>query len=41
MGENRAQELAAKPRRYGDRFEWDFIGHLQSRKVRRSCRTCG
>jgi len=30
VGENRAQDLAAK---HDDRFAWDFIGHLQSRKV--------
>jgi pyridoxal phosphate enzyme (YggS family) len=34
LGENRAQELAAKADAYPDRFTWDFIGHLQSRKVR-------
>ena len=34
IGENRAQDLAAKHARYGDRFTWDFIGHLQSNKVR-------
>jgi pyridoxal phosphate enzyme (YggS family) len=34
LGENRAQDLAAKARAYPDRFTWDFIGHLQSRKVR-------
>jgi PLP dependent protein len=33
VGENRAQDLLAKHERYGDRFTWDFIGHLQSRKV--------
>ncbi len=33
-GENRAQELQAKAEAYGDRFTWDFIGHLQSRKVK-------
>lgn len=33
-GENRAQDLEAKVRAYGDRFRWDFIGQLQSRKVR-------
>jgi pyridoxal phosphate enzyme (YggS family) len=32
-GENRAQDLLAKHEMYGDRFTWDFIGHLQSRKV--------
>ena len=34
VGENRAQELAAKQHAHGDLFEWDFIGVLQSRKVR-------
>ncbi len=34
VGENRAQDLAAKHERWGDAFTWDFIGALQSRKVR-------
>jgi pyridoxal phosphate enzyme (YggS family) len=34
VGENRAQELAAKQAAFGDRFRWHFIGQLQSRKVR-------
>ncbi len=34
VGENRAQELVAKQAVAGDAFTWDFIGHLQSRKVR-------
>jgi pyridoxal phosphate enzyme (YggS family) len=34
VGENRAQDLEAKRERYGDAFTWDFIGHLQSRKVK-------
>jgi pyridoxal phosphate enzyme (YggS family) len=34
VGENRAQDLVAKARAWPDRFTWDFIGHLQSRKVR-------
>jgi pyridoxal phosphate enzyme (YggS family) len=34
VGENRAQELETKVARWGDTFTWDFIGHLQSRKVR-------
>lgn len=33
VGENRAQDLQAKRERWGERFAWDFIGHLQSRKV--------
>lgn len=34
VGENRQQDLAAKHERWGDAFEWDFIGNLQSRKVK-------
>jgi len=34
IGENRAQDLAAKHERWGDAFTWDFIGHLQSRKTK-------
>src|SRR3712207_4439880 len=34
VGENRAQDLAAKHERWGDAFTWDFIGALQSRKVK-------
>jgi pyridoxal phosphate enzyme (YggS family) len=34
IGENRAQDLQAKVAEYGDAFSWDFIGHLQSRKVK-------
>ena len=34
LGENRAQDLVAKAEAYPGRFTWDFIGHLQSRKVR-------
>jgi pyridoxal phosphate enzyme (YggS family) len=34
VGENRAQDLEAKMAMHGDRFEWDFIGQLQSRKVK-------
>ncbi len=33
VGENRLQELEAKRERWGEAFEWDFIGNLQSRKV--------
>lgn len=33
VGENRVQDLLAKQRAVGDRFSWDFIGHLQSRKT--------
>jgi pyridoxal phosphate enzyme (YggS family) len=35
VGENRAQDLEAKVAAHGDLFEWDFIGALQSRRVRR------
>ncbi len=34
LGENRAQELVAKATAYEGAFTWDFIGHLQSRKVK-------
>lgn len=34
VGENRQQDLAAKHERWGDVFQWDFIGNLQSRKVK-------
>jgi PLP dependent protein len=34
VGENRAQDLAAKHEVYGDAFRWHFIGHLQSRKAK-------
>lgn len=37
LGENRAQDLEAKAAAHGGPrgpFAWDFIGHLQSRKVR-------
>lgn len=34
VGENRAQELIEKRAAHGDLFEWDFIGAVQSRKVR-------
>jgi PLP dependent protein len=34
LGENRAQELQAKVAAHGELFEWDFIGQLQSRRVR-------
>jgi PLP dependent protein len=35
VGENRLQDLEAKRERWGDRFTWDFIGNLQSRKVKK------
>jgi PLP dependent protein len=34
VGENRLQDLEAKRERWADRFSWDFIGNLQSRKVK-------
>jgi pyridoxal phosphate enzyme (YggS family) len=34
VGENRAQDLKAKATAHGEMFEWDFIGALQSRRVR-------
>lgn len=34
VGENRAQELVAKRDAHRDLFSWDFIGQLQSRKVK-------
>jgi PLP dependent protein len=40
VGENRQQDLAAKRERWGDTFEWDFIGNLQSRKVRQLLPAC-
>ena len=41
VGENRQQDLAAKQERWGkDAFEWDFIGNLQSRKVKQLLPAC-
>jgi len=34
VGENRSQDLIAKVATHGDLFDWDFIGRLQSRKVK-------
>jgi uncharacterized pyridoxal phosphate-containing UPF0001 family protein len=34
VGENRQQDLAAKHEAYAEDFTWDFIGNLQSRKIR-------
>lgn len=34
VGENRAQELVAKAQAHPRLFTWDFIGQLQSRKVK-------
>ena len=33
-GENRQQDLSARAERFGERLALDFIGHLQSRKVK-------
>ena len=40
VGENRQQDFAAKHERWGDAFEWDFIGNLQSRKVKQLLPLC-
>jgi uncharacterized pyridoxal phosphate-containing UPF0001 family protein len=40
VGENRQQDLAAKRERWADAFEWDFIGNLQSRKVKQVLPAC-
>jgi PLP dependent protein len=40
VGENRAQDLAAKHERWDEAFEWDFIGNLQSRKVKQVLPLC-
>jgi PLP dependent protein len=40
VGENRQQDLAAKHKRWGERFEWDFIGNLQSRKLKQVLPLC-
>jgi hypothetical protein len=40
VGENRAQDLEDKHAEYGDAFEWHFIGHLQSNKVKVVNRIC-
>ena len=34
VGENRAQDLLAKQEQHGELFEWDFIGAVQSRKLK-------
>jgi PLP dependent protein len=34
VGENRAQDLLEKQEAHGELFAWDFIGQLQSRKVK-------
>jgi PLP dependent protein len=40
VGENRQQDMAAKHERWGDAFDWDFIGNLQSRKVKQLLPMC-
>jgi len=40
VGENRQQDLAAKHERWGSSFTWDFIGNLQSRKVKQLLPVC-
>jgi PLP dependent protein len=35
VGENRLQDLEAKQERWRESFTWDFIGNLQSRKLKR------
>ena len=35
VGENRLQDLEEKQERWGESFTWDFIGNLQSRKLKR------
>ena len=40
VGENRQQDLAAKHERWGDAFQWDFIGNLQSRKIKQILPLC-
>jgi uncharacterized pyridoxal phosphate-containing UPF0001 family protein len=40
VGENRQQDLAAKHERWSGDFEWDFIGNLQSRKVKQVLPLC-
>jgi PLP dependent protein len=35
VGENRLQDLEAKQEQWRDAFTWDFIGNVQSRKVKR------
>src|ERR687890_122540 len=39
-GKTRQQDFAAKHERWGDAFEWDFIGNLQSRKVKQVLPLC-
>ncbi len=34
LGENKAQDLVSKQEKFGDAFEWHFIGHVQRRKAK-------
>jgi uncharacterized pyridoxal phosphate-containing UPF0001 family protein len=34
VGENRVQDMLAKQEQHGDLFTWDFIGAIQSRKLK-------
>lgn len=34
LGENKAGDLLSKQERFGDAFEWHFIGHVQRRKAK-------
>ena len=40
VGENRLQDLERKQEGWGDSFTWDFIGNLQSRKVKQLLPLC-
>ncbi len=40
VGENRQQDMAVKHERWGGAFEWDFIGNLQSRKIKQLLPIC-
>jgi pyridoxal phosphate enzyme (YggS family) len=40
VGENRLQDMEEKRERWADAFEWDFIGNLQSRKVKSLLPVC-
>ena len=40
VGENRLQDMEEKRERWADAFEWDFIGNLQSRKVKSLIPVC-
>ena len=40
VGENRLQDMEEKRERWADAFQWDFIGNLQSRKVKSLLPAC-